>query len=68
MMLPKPDDVFTLIGMDARGAIISTERLVGLDHDEVRRLSEHRLNSFAMVEVLQGARRILLLERDQEAS
>ena len=59
------DDGLILIGMDDRGAIISTERLTGLSPDAIRNLSEERLKSFAMVEVLQGARRILFLERDQ---
>lgn len=61
-MSENDDDAFLLIGMDARGAILSTERLVGLSPDELRRLAELRHKTFPMVEVLQGTRRILFLE------
>ena len=63
LMSANDDATHLLIGMDARGAILSTERLADLSHDELRRLAEERLETFAMVEVLQGTRRVLFLER-----
>jgi hypothetical protein len=55
--------MFVLHSMDERGAILSTERLAGLSPQQLQRLAEERLKTFAMVEVCQGTRRVLFLER-----
>lgn len=59
----RPDNTFILYGMDTRGAVVSTERLVGLTDEDLRRLAEERLKLFEMVEVHQGGRCLILLER-----
>ncbi len=61
--LPHVEDIFVLHGMDESGAILSTERLLGVSRQRLRRLAEKRLKTFAMVEVCQGTRRVLFLER-----
>lgn len=60
---PASGDTFVLHGMDERGAILSTEPLPVLSPRGLRRLAEGRLKSFAMVEVCQGTKRVLFLER-----
>jgi hypothetical protein len=63
MLGTPPQAEFVLHGMDERGAIKWTERLTGLSRRQLRVLAKERLERFPMVEVVQGTRRVLFLER-----
>lgn len=63
MLRASPSAEFVLHGMDERGAIMWTERLSGLSRRRLRDLAKARLERFAMVEVIQGTKRVLFLER-----
>ncbi len=60
---PHPSDPIVLYGMNERGAILLTEWPSPVSRLQLRLLAEERLKSFSRVEVFQGTRRMLFLER-----
>ena len=52
-----------LYGLDESGAVVSTERFVGLPDAELTRISKERLKNYQVVEAWEGSVRLFTLGR-----